>query len=347
MDKENKSIKIKASKPLVSIIMPCYNVEKYIEECIKSVIAQTFTLWELIIVNDGSTDRTGKICEKYSRLDLRIQYFEEKNAGVAAMRNIGLQHAQSDWIMFIDSDDVVAENAVSYLWNLSLKYGGDITQGSYFKFLSKEDLTKKLYKIKKAGKEPVIKIMSGKGAVKKSLYQEKKLIKGFINFGVDNSCCWKLINRRLFEGLTFKEGELYEDLNIFYQLGLRCRKYVLSSSPIYYYRKNPKSILHTFDKRRLIVLEVTRRIEEKMRNEYPDLIGAAADRRFAANFNMFQLMTNSDNKEQYKKEIERTYKYIKSNSLKILSNRKSRIKNRIGALAALLLPLAILKGAKN
>lgn len=91
--------------PTISIIVPVFNVECYLHRCIESVIAQSFSDWELLLINDGSTDDSGIICSAYSKQDKRIKYFQKSNGGVSSARNLGLNYAVGDWVMFLDSDD--------------------------------------------------------------------------------------------------------------------------------------------------------------------------------------------------------------------------------------------------
>ena len=94
----------------ISIIVPVYNTAKYLERCIESIVAQTYADWELLLVDDGSNDRSGDICDRYAASDPRIQAFHKPNGGVSSARNLGLDHAQGEWITFVDSDDYIEEN---------------------------------------------------------------------------------------------------------------------------------------------------------------------------------------------------------------------------------------------
>ena len=103
------------SSPLVSIIVPVYRVEKYLKECVESIIAQFFTDWELILVDDGSPDKSGVICDDYAAIDTRIHVFHQKNGGVSSARNLGLKKAQGKWVTFIDADDIVSATFIAGL----------------------------------------------------------------------------------------------------------------------------------------------------------------------------------------------------------------------------------------
>lgn len=103
--------------PKVSVIVPVYNVEKYLSDCIDSIMSQTFTDFELLLVDDGSTDSSGQICNKYAKIDARIKVFHKSNGGVSSARNFGLDKAEGEWICFCDSDDIIKSEYLSSMVN--------------------------------------------------------------------------------------------------------------------------------------------------------------------------------------------------------------------------------------
>lgn len=102
--------------PKISVIVPVYNVEKYLSLCIDSILSQTFTDFELLLVDDGCTDKSGEICDGYAKTDARIKVFHTENRGVSAARNLGIKEASADWICFVDSDDWVEKKFLSDLY---------------------------------------------------------------------------------------------------------------------------------------------------------------------------------------------------------------------------------------
>ena len=108
---------------MISIIVPVYNVEKYLRECLDSILAQTFTDFELILVDDGSVDSSGAICDEYAGKDERIRVFHQNNQGQGAARNLGVEKAKSEWVLFIDSDDIVHPKLAEYLLNAAIESG--------------------------------------------------------------------------------------------------------------------------------------------------------------------------------------------------------------------------------
>ena len=119
--------------PQISIIVPVYNVEPYLHKCIDSILAQTFTDFECILIDDGSPDNCPAICDEYATKDNRIILLHQKNAGVSAARNAGLNIAKGEWIGFVDSDDWIEKNALELLYNKQRETSADIIIGSFIR----------------------------------------------------------------------------------------------------------------------------------------------------------------------------------------------------------------------
>ena len=115
---------------MVSCIIPVYNTEKYLPRCIESVLAQTFVDWETLLIDDGSTDASGSICDEYAAKDERIRVFHKENGGISSARNLGLNYAQGEWIFFVDSDDSLPKTSLESL--LSRSSDANIIVGGFF-----------------------------------------------------------------------------------------------------------------------------------------------------------------------------------------------------------------------
>ena len=122
----------KTNKPLISVIVPIYNCARYLPQCIESILAQTYTNLEIILVDDGSTDNSRKICNDYAAMDLRIKVIHQANAGVSVARNIGLKWARGEYIGFVDADDYIAKDMYEYLYSLIFKYQTKISICNYY-----------------------------------------------------------------------------------------------------------------------------------------------------------------------------------------------------------------------
>lgn len=124
--------------PKISVIVPVYNVENYIEKCIESILSQTYTDFELLLINDGSSDKSGSICDAYMSKDQRIRVFHKKNAGVSMARNWGIKHSLGDWICFVDSDDWVENSYLEkFIENKELDGYTMVSQGIMYDFVSR------------------------------------------------------------------------------------------------------------------------------------------------------------------------------------------------------------------
>lgn len=187
--------------PLISIIIPVYNTEKYIRRCIDSVIAQSYSDWELILVDDGSTDESGKICDEYVEKDERIRVFHKENGGVSSARNVGLDNANGEWVTFVDSDDYLQNDALEVLLG-HLSAGTDLIIGGY-KIL--DECGEVIYVVD----DNVNGVISRKTAIE-WMYQPKHLrYFGYI--------CSKLYKRRIIEEehLRFCEGLFFNEDRLF------------------------------------------------------------------------------------------------------------------------------------
>ena len=122
------------SMPVISVVVPVYNTECFLRECIESVLNQTYTNFELILIDDGSTDGSGAICVEYAQKDRRIRVFRQNNSGVSSARNKGIVESAGKYICFIDSDDFISVNYFEYLYSLLKKYNADISVVLPYKF---------------------------------------------------------------------------------------------------------------------------------------------------------------------------------------------------------------------
>ena len=185
--------------PKISIIVPVYNVEPYIRRCIDSILSQTFKDFELILVDDGSPDRCGEICEEYAIRDSRIKVIYKENGGQLSARNRGLDIAQGDYIGFVDSDDWIDEDMYEILYNLCKNNDAQIANIG-INFINNN-------KIESSKKYELIALTK---------YEAMKILLEYKTFG---DYFWaNLFERKLFENLRFEEGIIYEDVDLFYKL---------------------------------------------------------------------------------------------------------------------------------
>lgn len=208
-------------KPEISVIVPVYRVEQYLDQCIESVCDQTYTNWELILVDDGSTDNSGRIMDRYAKQEPRIHAFHRPNGGVCAARNFGIQQAKGDYLTFLDADDWIDKDYLLTMWDLHCSAKAEIVGTGY-----RENLNgRKFYTFP----QPVV--MTGKQAVGKMLRQE----------GLDSQPWGKLYPASLWQQVRFPEAALGEDVNLTYRLLEKVEQVALTGKAQYHYRKRPDS----------------------------------------------------------------------------------------------------------
>lgn len=211
---------------LVSIIIPVYKVEKYLEQCINSIIAQTYKKIEIILVDDGSPDHSGKICDEYARKDERIKVIHKKNGGLSDARNKGINQATGKYIAFIDSDDYVEPNYLEKLYDAITKFDTKIAQCNIQKISENNN------KLEAIGDETE-KIKDGKTMIEE-LYDNKW----------ENTVVWnKLYLRQLFEDIRYPIGKIHEDEFTTYKILYEIEKIVIIPEYLYCYRQREESIM--------------------------------------------------------------------------------------------------------
>ena len=210
----------------ICIIVPVYNVERYVKKCIASILAQSYTNIEVIIVNDGSTDNSLGLCIECSKQDKRVRVVSKKNGGLSDARNYGMQFCTCELITFIDSDDFVSRNYIKNLYELMQKYQADIACTNYIRFYDNCDVAA-------VNKKKFEKVFDSQEAIKDVLYQKN----------IANSAWGKLYKFSLFDDIIFPKGRLCEDLGTFYKLFRKASVIVYSSIQDYYYLQRKTSIM--------------------------------------------------------------------------------------------------------
>lgn len=212
---------------LISIIIPVYNVEKYLRQCLESVINQTYKNLEIILVDDGSKDASGGICDEYAEKDGRIKVIHKENGGVSSARNVGLENVTGSYIAFIDSDDYVLPCFIERLYNIVKKHNVDLVDCNYTTF---EDNVI----VKELGND-VEKIIN-----KKEMQMRIYTVKGIRTIVLWN----KLYKKELFNDLNFPDGKINEDEALIHRIiGNMKGQAAILDTELYYYRQNNTSIM--------------------------------------------------------------------------------------------------------
>lgn len=247
--------------PLISVIIPVYKVEKYLPECLDSVAAQSFQDFELILVDDGSPDICGQMCEDYAKSHPNTVVLHQKNAGLSAARNNGVKIARGQYISFIDSDDFVSPDYLSYLYELISKYDADIAIGG----------CQKTYDSKKV-------------AVSQENDSDECVTpcQALINICYGKYCinAWaKLYRRDLVERYPYPVGKLYEDIATTHKIIGDSKCVAYGSRVIYYYRQREQSITHdVITEKQFDGIEAVQKQLAYAEERYPEAVPAAQAR---------------------------------------------------------------------
>ena len=301
---------------LISIIVPVYNVEKYLNKCIESIINQTYKNLEIILIDDGSTDNSGEICDEYRNKDKRIIVIHKKNGGLSDARNVGIDNANGKYISFIDSDDYVEENYIELLYNTINQYDADMSIASH----------KVIYE----------KNIIDRSTGKKFCAAPKKILEMLLyDNGIDTSAWGKLYKRELFKDIKFPKGRLFEDSATTYKLIDKSKKIAVYSKPVYNYIIRNNSISNEkFSEKKLDLITSTKEMTEYIKTKYPEL-NKACNRRlmYAYLSTLTQLAKSKVKNIKIQKEL---MGYICKNRREILKDKNIPKRDKIGLISTIL-----------
>lgn len=227
MNKENN---INTFNEVISVVIPVYKVEDYLQRCVNSVIRQTYSNIEIILVDDGSPDKCGMICDEFALYDSRIRVIHKENGGLSSARNAGIDVATGKYISFVDSDDWISEDMLMYMHTLAKKNESQITSVSYALVTSENDSYDKSEKVRVMNRDEALQYFLEVG------------MKSRVS---DYPVCIKLFERSLFDNIRFPIGVLYEDYTTNIQLLKKCTTYVKSTKICYFYFQGGASIVRS------------------------------------------------------------------------------------------------------
>ena len=210
----------------ISVIVPVYNVEKYLPRCVDSILAQTYENLEVILVDDGAKDNSAAICDAYAAKDSRVQVLHKENGGLSSARNAGLETATGAYIAFVDSDDWIEPDAYAHLMHLMENYQVKLVCGGRYDVNGK------------TGEKTVGLCPKEEGVIS----AEELVGRIFLWDGCDSSACDKLYHRSLLENFRFPEGKVCEDVPVTYRIVLQAGQAALSDRPFYNYYHRSGSI---------------------------------------------------------------------------------------------------------
>ena len=208
---------------LISVIVPVYNVAQFLDDCLVSIINQSYNNIEIILVDDGSTDKSGEICDIFADQDRRIRVIHKKNGGLSSARNVGLNVARGNFIVFVDSDDCLNKKMIEKLYNAVMSSNTEIACCDYTSSGFNND------------SDSEIEVLSREDAISTL----------FDDYGFQCFAWNKIYKRSLFENICYPEGKLFEDIVTTYKLLKKVDKVVYIKEKLYYYRQRTNSITRT------------------------------------------------------------------------------------------------------
>lgn len=274
---------------LVSIIVPIYNAEKYLDSCIQSVLRQTYTNWELILIDDGSTDKSGRIAEEYGFADERITVFHQKNLGVSLARNQGIDEATGNYVVFLDADDELIEDCLAKTVNIAEETNADVVAG---KSCENQELFQDRI------------IWTGAEALENSLKDHL----------FTYSACAKLIRREFIGKTRFTPDiRINEDSYFVFQLLCKQNVFVLTNDVIYFYRANSESSSRTvFSEKYFDILKVSDLKYKKIEEQFPQMHDLAKNMLLKARMNVLRILAVRT-RDEYRDVEKKLLEYILDN----------------------------------
>lgn len=306
-------------KPLISVIVPAYNVEKFIGKCIDSILRQSFKDFEVLLIDDGAKDSTPEICDACAKKDSRIKVYHKENGGLSDARNYGIDRMQGKYVTFIDSDDYVDSGYFEYLYGL-------ITQ--------EEDIQiaicgkKSVRENENASPDPETfhEIITGERAVQKML----------CGHGSGHSAWGKLYSANLWKTVRYPKGKIYEDYATTYRVMALVDKAAWGNAAMYFYVQHIESIMHQKCSRRsLSLVDIADEETEFIVKKWPALKQEALARKVTSELKCLQNILNAKNEEfdDYKQKI---VEDVRRHKGELLASKKVALKTKIKIIALLL-----------
>ena len=312
---------------MISIVVPVYNTAPYLSSCLDCILCQKVTDWELILIDDGSTDGSGAICDKYAAKDSRIQVLHQANQGPAKARNLGIAKSQGELVAFIDSDDLLHVQYLGKLLETMRREDCDIVFAPYV-LLGEEDRVR--FTPQRLGqslpKEYTVKSFSGREAIESMLYQQEV-----------NSSPIKLYRREVLSSATFPEQFIaYEDLYAMLCIYANCQKICWIDLPIYYYFKRMDGTLNANSVRDSRALEVIQSVRAWIKNYDATLLPAVNSRELSLAFNILRVQKKFG-KNPSDALSDACWQVIRRNRKSSFFDPKMRLKNKLAILLSCLI----------
>ena len=284
----------------VSVVVPVYNAEKFIEETAEMLLKQTFSDIEIIFVNDGSTDSSGEICDRISKQDKRVRVLHLKNSGVCAARNAGVKAAQGEYITFCDSDDIISENLIEVLYKIATENGCDMAAVKYSTVFP----------------DGKVKNAESTGAVTK-YENNSEAVKAFFENKIYSAVYTKLVSRELASKISFETGRKINEDRMYVFDALRNAKSVCCKDEcLYQYiRRDVSSSNGSFQKKHFDCVYFAKKMEEITKKDFPKILSYAKSNSMHTYFDMLKMMCIYNAEKEYKEEFDEYVKILRNQKL--------------------------------
>lgn len=278
-------------KPLVSVVVPVYNVRDYVEKCLESLLCQNYENYEIIVIDDGATDGSGEICDKLARSNERVKVFHKKNGGLSSARNYGIKKSQGEYICLVDGDDYVKKSFVEAMVAEAVRSNADIVVCGY------------------NDEVPMSRMVTGEGAAITLLTKQNNI----------EIIAWnKLYKRELFDGVLYPEGENYEDNLTTYKLLSKAKKVAYIQETLYVYRERVGSITNNDEKEKKLLAREKAAREANVYFKDGDLKKAAEIAMLTAKLAWVDFAINGVVEKKYLVE---SRNWIRKNKTRLLANK--------------------------
>lgn len=293
-------------QPLISVIIPIYNVEQYLRRCLQSVAKQTYQNLEVLLIDDGATDSSAQIAAEFADQDDRFHLIRQQNAGLSATRNRGLEAMTGEYVTFIDSDDYVTPDYVEYMYQLL----ADTNFEAPMALCSLMDVFSTTGRQQDMG-DGSRQVLTGKECIEKMCYHDL----------VDTCAYAKLCRAGMYDQVRFPVGKLFEDIATSYQLFMQAPQVACGFEPKYFYFIRPNSIVTAgFKESKLDLLEMTDQMAKDVVAKYPDLAAATQRRQVYARFSTLNQTLDAPNATSVRKQL---IAYIREHKKAVLADPKT------------------------
>lgn len=311
--------KVGKKKPLISVVVPVYNVENYVGKCLNSILNQTYKNLEIIVVDDGSTDNSSNICRDYAKKDKRIKIIQQKNRGLANARNTGLNQLSGEYVTFIDSDDWIEDAFVQTLYVDLVNHNCDISMVKHYIDYPEKTVIAASYRNY---------LMQPNVCLKKLLYGND----------VDISAWGKLYRTSLFKHIRYPDGKEFEDTVVTPLLIMQSQLVFLDSTPLYHYQRYDKNSITNgeYSPKKLDLVTQSFETANLVKKTYPELTKACD--RFIIWAHLATLIRILRSKNRAEKDILNIISYIKAHRKTIIFDKGSSLSDKLSLLATMFGP---------